>query len=104
VTGYHGEVIYKESSKRSKNESARGKARQSKGRVGKVVEKGQKEGEKRKTIPPSGSNVRMKLELLKGEGVEFDERGMLIDEAGKVLWDGRWDMKRRWDEAEKEAE
>jgi methylated-DNA-[protein]-cysteine S-methyltransferase len=104
VTGYHGEVIYKESSKRSKNESARGKARQSKGRVGKVVEKGQKEGEKRKTIPPSGINVRMKLELLKGEGVEFDERGMLIDEAGKVLWDGPWDMERRWDEAEKEAE
>jgi hypothetical protein len=36
--------------------------------------------------------------------MEFDERGMLIDETGKVLWDGPWDLERRWDEAEKEAE
>ncbi|OBT66849.1 methylated-DNA-[protein]-cysteine S-methyltransferase [Pseudogymnoascus sp. 23342-1-I1] len=35
---------------------------------------------------PSGINQEKKIELLKGEGVEFDEKGMLMDK-------GRW-----WDE------
>ncbi|KFY81111.1 hypothetical protein V499_00105 [Pseudogymnoascus sp. VKM F-103] len=35
---------------------------------------------------PSGINQEKKIELLKGEGVEFDEKGMLMDKA-------RW-----WDE------
>ncbi|KAF2022201.1 DNA binding methylated-DNA--cysteine S-methyltransferase [Aaosphaeria arxii CBS 175.79] len=34
---------------------------------------------------PSGQNQTSKLELLKGEGVLFDQNGMLID---KTLW---WD-------------
>ncbi|KFY91431.1 hypothetical protein V500_04662 [Pseudogymnoascus sp. VKM F-4518 (FW-2643)] len=35
---------------------------------------------------PSGINQEKKIELLRGEGVEFDEKGMLLDK-------GRW-----WDE------
>jgi methylated-DNA-[protein]-cysteine S-methyltransferase len=35
---------------------------------------------------PSGVNVERKLRLLKEEGVEFDERGMLVDKAR--WWDG----------------
>lgn len=34
---------------------------------------------------PSGINQEKKIELLKGEGVEFDEKGMLLDE--KRWWD-----------------
>ncbi|KAF2000665.1 DNA binding methylated-DNA--cysteine S-methyltransferase [Amniculicola lignicola CBS 123094] len=34
---------------------------------------------------PSGQNQTSKLVLLKGEGVEFDEKGMLVDK--KRLWD-----------------
>lgn len=34
---------------------------------------------------PSGINQEKKIELLKGEGVEFDEKGMLLD---KTRW---WD-------------
>lgn len=92
VTGYHGEVIFKETFKRSKGGSVSGKAHQSKARGGKVIEREWKEREKRKTVPPSGINVWMKLEMLKEEGVEFDERGMLVDEGGKVLWDGPWEL------------
>ncbi|PSN63189.1 DNA binding methylated-DNA--cysteine S-methyltransferase [Corynespora cassiicola Philippines] len=35
---------------------------------------------------PSGQNQESKLELLKGEGVEFDEKGMLVDRG--LWWDG----------------
>jgi methylated-DNA-[protein]-cysteine S-methyltransferase len=34
---------------------------------------------------PSGQNQTSKLALLKGEGVEFDGKGMLVDK--KRLWD-----------------
>ncbi|TVY62786.1 hypothetical protein LSUE1_G008447 [Lachnellula suecica] len=33
---------------------------------------------------PSGVNQKMKLELLKGEGVLFDDRGQLVD--GERWW------------------
>ncbi|WPG99069.1 DNA binding methylated-DNA--cysteine S-methyltransferase [Acrodontium crateriforme] len=35
---------------------------------------------------PSGINCKKKLELLAGEGVEFDDKGVLVDRAR--LWDG----------------
>lgn len=35
---------------------------------------------------PSGMNCEKKLALLKGEGVEFDGKGMLVDK--KLWWDG----------------
>lgn len=35
---------------------------------------------------PSGINQDKKLELLKDEGVEFDEKGMLVDKS--KWWDG----------------
>ena len=86
MTGYHGDVIYKTSLKRPKDGRAQGTARKSRTNgVKKVFE----EKESNKTIPPSGINVSMKLQMLKEEGVEFDERGMLID-SGRVLWDGPW--------------
>ena len=34
----------------------------------------------------SGQNQTSKLELLRGEGVEFDERGFLVDRG--LWWDG----------------
>ena len=37
---------------------------------------------------PSGINQGKKLELLRGEGVEFDAEGRLVDK-GK-WWDGPW--------------
>jgi methylated-DNA-[protein]-cysteine S-methyltransferase len=37
---------------------------------------------------PSGINQSRKLELLRDEGVEFDERGMLVDQ--RRWWDGEW--------------
>ena len=50
---------------------------------------------------PSGLNQTEKLGLLMGEGVEFDERGMLVTGGGvakkgaklddEVLFDGPWD-------------
>jgi len=35
---------------------------------------------------PSGVNSKMKKELLAGEGVEFNERGFLVDKGR--WWDG----------------
>lgn len=35
---------------------------------------------------PSGQNCEKKLELLNGEGVRFDGKGMLID--ASCWWDG----------------
>jgi hypothetical protein len=65
-------------------------------RAGKCERGKQSEGDqRRKTIPPSGINVTMKLQMLKEEGVEFDEWGMLID-GEKVLWDGPWKVRKDW--------
>jgi methylated-DNA-[protein]-cysteine S-methyltransferase len=41
-------------------------------------------------IPPSGMKTRMKLDILKKEGIEFSDRGMIIDRMGKFHWDGPW--------------
>ena len=35
---------------------------------------------------PSGVNCQRKLELLRGEGVEFDGKGFVLDKGG--VWDG----------------
>ncbi|RDL38169.1 Uncharacterized protein BP5553_05602 [Venustampulla echinocandica] len=87
VNGYHGEVIKKTTPKRSQDGAPQRKSRQS-------TTRGKKRQieERVKTSPPSGINVTMKLQMLKEEGVEFDERGMLIDNSGKILWDGPWKM------------
>lgn len=42
-----------------------------------------------KIVLPEGGNVSKKLLILKEEGVEFDERGILL-KPKKVLWDGPW--------------
>lgn len=52
---------------------------------------------------PSGQNQRKKLELLKGEGVVFDERGRLL--SGKEVWfDGPWDVSGTVGEVERRCE
>jgi methylated-DNA-[protein]-cysteine S-methyltransferase len=40
---------------------------------------------------PSGVNQSMKLELLRGEGVEFDAEGRLVEDGRKEVWfHGPW--------------
>lgn len=46
---------------------------------------------KGKTEPPSGTNIQMKLALLKDEGVSFDSKGMLKNKH-RVLFEGPWDV------------
>ena len=48
---------------------------------------------------PSGINQSRKVELLRGEGVEFDGKGRVLGEKkgggkGSVWWDGPWDLGR----------
>lgn len=86
VNGYDGEVIQKASFARSKEGKLDGKASQS--RAGKVKAGMQQE---KGTEPPSGTNIQRKLDLLKTEGVTFDEKGMLKNKY-KVLFDGPWDV------------
>ena len=40
---------------------------------------------------PSGVNQQKKLELLKEEGVVFDERGRLVTGPEEVWFDGPWE-------------
>ncbi len=42
---------------------------------------------------PSGINQSLKLELLRGEGVEFTQEGKLVVREG-VWFDGPWDVSR----------
>lgn len=87
VNGYDGEVIQKTSFARD-GKQVTGKASQS--RAGKV--KAGMQGSKEKgTEPASGTNIQMKLDLLKTEGVTFDAKGMLKNKY-KVLFDGPWDV------------
>ena len=86
VTGYHGEVVYQTTLKKPRDLRAQGKAHQSKTRRNNKGE----QIKKVKTISPSDINVRRKLQMLKEEGVEFDDRGMLIDKGRKILFDGPW--------------
>jgi methylated-DNA-[protein]-cysteine S-methyltransferase len=92
VSGYHDEVISNDTSKanRSKIEITRAteKPMQLDGKP-KQETKGQR---RKKTAPPSGMNVTKKLEILKKEGIEFDDRGMLVDKTRKVIWYGPWHM------------
>ena len=80
INGYNGEVIKRTTFKRAKD----GGAQEStpKGVRREVVESA-------KTVLPEGGDVSKKLLILKEEGVEFDERGILL-KPKKVLWDGPW--------------
>jgi methylated-DNA-[protein]-cysteine S-methyltransferase len=105
INGYHGEVIRRTSFKRTKAGALTGKARQSrpkgvKAELEMAEERQQQQhqqtsGEETvkivKTIPPSGINVARKMQLLKDEGVLFDDKGMLKN-SGKVLFDGPWKL------------
>lgn len=52
---------------------------------------------------PSGFNQNLKLELLREEGVEFDERGRLVSDGG-VWFDGPWDTSETVAEVERRVE
>ena len=97
INGFNGEVIQKSTYKRvpAKGSAAAkgaakvtvtvtGKATQSKARGVKWEME-----EQVKTVPPSGVNISKKLDLLKEEGVSFDDKGMLKNRS-KVLFDGPW--------------
>ncbi|KAM3494837.1 hypothetical protein MY3957_001805 [Beauveria namnaoensis] len=88
VNGYDGEVIEKATFARQRGggrdeEHITGKASQS--RAGRV--KAGRNNERAQ--PPSGTNIQRKLDLLRTEGVSFDDKGMLINKY-KVLFDGPW--------------
>ncbi len=91
VNGYDGEVI------RRASYSGGGYAQLVKGTATQSKPKGAKARmtaaslKKNKTEPPSGTNIQMKLALLKDEGVSFDSKGMLLDKR-KVLFEGPWDV------------
>ena len=86
INGFDGAVISKSSYRISRNSgTVEGKATQSKPRGVKA------EGVKVETIPPSGLNISKKLKLLREEGVEFDEKGM-VRERNNVLFDGPWQI------------
>lgn len=91
INGYDGEVIQKKSFKRSDNGTINGKASQSKARGAKAQVRAANGAAEATTIPPSGINIGMKMEILKKEGVEFDANGMLLRK-GKALFDGPWDV------------
>ncbi|KAI9685791.1 MAG: hypothetical protein M1820_010747 [Bogoriella megaspora] len=86
VNGYDGEVIQRTTFGRQKAGSVNGKSHQSKARGAKA-----KMQSVQKTEPPSGHNINMKLDILKREGVEFDEKGMLLNRKS-VLFDGPWSI------------
>lgn len=88
VNGYNGEVIEKASFRRVSN-TLQGKSHVSQARGAKA--KMQAESQYTATIPPSGINIQRKLELLRKEGVEFDNKGMLLNRK-KVIFDGPWDV------------
>ncbi|OBT59311.1 hypothetical protein VE04_00259 [Pseudogymnoascus sp. 24MN13] len=81
INGYDGEVIKRATFKRAKDGTAQGTASRS-------TTKGAKADVAKKVLP-EGGNVSKKLLILKEEGVEFDERGILL-KPKKVLWDGPW--------------
>ncbi|KFY33204.1 hypothetical protein V494_07814 [Pseudogymnoascus sp. VKM F-4513 (FW-928)] len=84
INGYNGEVIKKTTFKRTKDGTAQGMASRSTPKGGK-----RDVAESTKSVLPEGGNVSKKLLILKEEGVEFDERGVLLKHK-KVLWDGPW--------------
>lgn len=99
VNGYDGEVIQRATFARARDGGGGvdGKASQSK--AGKLKATMQRNGNtateaeqrKKHTEPPSGTNIQMKLDLLRTEGVTFDDKGMLKNKH-KVLFDGPWDV------------
>ncbi|KAJ6784140.1 hypothetical protein PWT90_04170 [Aphanocladium album] len=91
VNGYDGEIIQRTSFTRTDAGGApTGKASQSRAGKVKAGMQGQQR-RKKETEPPSGTNIQMKLDLLKTEGVTFDSKGMLKNRY-KVLFDGPWDV------------
>jgi methylated-DNA-[protein]-cysteine S-methyltransferase len=88
ITGFDGESIDQKTFKREKDGSVGGSARQSK-------PKGMKAEQYAAQSPAArgdglrGKKLALKLQLLRKEGVEFNEKGMLIDRK-KMFWDGLW--------------
>lgn len=85
VNGYDGEVIKKTTFARGKDGAVKGKASQSRAKGAKAVM------QKERVVPPSGTNIGMKIDLLRKEGVRFDEGGMLLKK-GSVMFDGPWEV------------
>ena len=85
VNGYDGEVIKKTTFATGKDGTVKGKASQSRAKGAKAVM------QKERVVPPSGTNIGMKIDLLRKEGVRFDEGGMLLKK-GSVMFDGPWEV------------
>ncbi|OAA74191.1 Winged helix-turn-helix transcription repressor DNA-binding protein [Cordyceps fumosorosea ARSEF 2679] len=86
VNGYDGEVVQRASFRgEAGGAGVEGRASQSRAGRGKTATGGVK------ATPPSGMNVQKKLDLLRTEGVEFDDKGMLRNRY-RVLFEGPWDI------------
>ncbi|KAM3507293.1 hypothetical protein MY11210_007216 [Beauveria gryllotalpidicola] len=100
VNGYDGELIEKATfARRQRAGRGRGRGRDEEHVTGKAsqsragrVKAGSRNKETTVTVtvqPPSGTNIQRKLDLLRTEGVSFDDKGMLMNKH-KALFDGPW--------------
>ena len=78
ITGFDGESIDKKSFRKSKDGRVNGSAHQSKPR-----------GPKVSPDQPAGTKMGLKIRILNKEGVNIDEKGMIMNRR-EVLWDGPW--------------
>lgn len=80
ITGFDGESIDKKNFKRSRNGLVQGTSHQSKPR-----------GPKISPVQPAGTKLSLKIQILNDEGVQIDNKGMVVDRK-RVLWDGPWNV------------
>ncbi|PTB64952.1 DNA binding methylated-DNA--cysteine S-methyltransferase [Trichoderma citrinoviride] len=80
ITGFDGESIDRKSFQRSKDGLVQGDAHQSKPR-----------GPKISHVQHPGSKLSLKIKILNDEGVEVDQKGMVMNRK-RVIWDGPWDV------------
>ncbi|KAL7940780.1 DNA binding methylated-DNA--cysteine S-methyltransferase [Trichoderma barbatum] len=80
ITGFDGESIDKKNFKKSRDGLVQGVAHQSKPR-----------GPKVSPVQPAGTKLSLKIQILNDEGVQIDDKGMVVNRK-KVFWDGPWNM------------
>ena len=90
ITGFDGESIDRKTFKTQKDGTVIGNARQSKPK-GMKAEQYAIQGSVASGVVLGGEKLALKLQLLRDEGVEFNEKGILIDRK-KMLWDGPWQV------------
>lgn len=88
ITGFDGESIDRRSFRKDSEGRVSGDMRQSKPKGMKARQHGAL-GVGSKNEGLGGHKLGLKIKLLDNEGVQFDDKGILIDQK-KILWDGPW--------------